>query len=75
MVVLMVRLRMSQTYLEELQLDQKLKSTVSLFDTYDVKNGETPEIIADKLYDDPKLHWIIMLINNVTDRYHDCSNE
>ena len=54
-----------------MQLDQKLKTNVSLFDTYDVKNGETPEIIADKLYDDPKLHWIIMLLNNVTDRYHD----
>ena len=58
MVVLMVQLRMSLTYLEELQLGQKLKQ-ISFFDTYDVKNGETPEIIADKLYDDPKLHWIV----------------
>ena len=40
------------------------------FDTYDVKEGETPEIIADKLYDDPQLHWIILMVNNIVDRYH-----
>ena len=57
--------------LRRVAVRSKLKTNVSLFDTYNVKNGETPEIIADKLYDDPKLHWIIMLLNNVTDRYHD----
>ena len=57
--------------LRRVAIRSKLKTNVSLFDTYDVKNGETPEIIADKLYDDPKLHWIIMLLNNITDRYHD----
>ena len=57
--------------LRRVAVRSKLKTNISFFDTYDVKNGETPEIIADKLYDDPKLHWIIMLVNNVTDRYHD----
>ena len=57
--------------LKRIAVRSKLKTNVSFFDTYDVKNGETPEIIADKLYDDPKLHWIIMLVNNITDRYHD----
>ena len=27
-------------------------------------------IIADKLYDDSELHWIILMINDITDRYH-----
>ena len=40
------------------------------FDTYDVKEGETPEIIADKLYNDPQLHWIVLMVNNIVDRYH-----
>ena len=57
--------------LRRIAVRSKLKTNISFFDTYNVKNGETPEIIADKLYDDPKLHWIIMLVNNVTDRYHD----
>ena len=41
------------------------------FDTYDVKEGETPEIIADKLYNDPQLHWIVLMLNNIVDRYHE----
>tara|TARA_Y100000996_G_scaffold303309_1_gene240630 strand:+ start:392 stop:934 length:543 start_codon:yes stop_codon:yes gene_type:complete len=57
--------------LKRIAVRSKLKTNVSFFDTYDVKNGETPEIIADKLYDDPKLHWVVMLFNDVTDRYHD----
>ena len=47
------------------------RGDVLLFDTYDVKNGETPESIAHKLYGDSELHWIVMLVNNITDRYHD----
>ena len=49
----------------------KVKSNALLYDTYDVRNGETPESIAHKLYDDSELHWVIMLVNNITDRYHD----
>ena len=48
----------------------KLKSKTLLYDTYNVKEGETPEIIAHKLYGDTQLHWIILLINDITDRYH-----
>ena len=48
----------------------KLKTNTLLYDTYSVKEGETPEMIAHKLYGDPELHWIILLINEVTDRYH-----
>ena len=49
----------------------KVKANTLLFDTYDVRNGETPESLAFKLYGDAELHWVIMLVNNITDRYHD----
>ena len=49
----------------------KVKANTMLYDTYDVKNGETPESIAFKLYGNAELHWVIMMINNITDRYHD----
>ena len=55
--------------LRRVAIRSKVKTNASLFDTYDIKSGETPEIIADKFYDDPELHWVIMLVNNVTDRY------
>ena len=47
-----------------------VRTNILLYDTYDVKEGETPEIIASKLYGDPELHWVILMINNVTDRFH-----
>ena len=56
--------------LKRVAMRSKVKTNVMIFDTYDVKEGETPEMIADKLYDDPELHWIVLLMNNVTDRYH-----
>ena len=56
--------------LRRVTLRSKVRSNVLVFDTYDVKEGETPEMLADKLYDDPEYHWIILLINDITDRYH-----
>ena len=49
----------------------KIRNNTALYDTYEVKEGETPELIAHKLYGDSELHWVIMLFNDVNDRYHD----
>ena len=49
----------------------KVKANTMLYDTYDVRNGETPESIAFKLYDDAELHWVVLLVNDITDRFHD----
>ena len=57
--------------LRRVGLDTKVTTNTFIFDTYSVREGETPEIIADKLYGDSQLHWVIMLINDVVDRYHD----
>ena len=56
--------------LRRVALRAKVKTSTLLYDTYDVKNGETPESLADKLYGDSEYHWIIMLVNDITDRYH-----
>ena len=56
--------------LKRVTVRSKVKTNTAYFDTYDVKEGETPEILADKLYDDPELHWVILLLNDITDRYH-----
>ena len=56
--------------LKRVAVRAKVRTNIALYDTYDVKDGETPEILADKLYDDAELHWVILLVNNITDRYH-----
>lgn len=40
-------------------------------DSYYVEEGETPEIIADKLYGSPTYHWIILLVNNIVNTFEE----
>ena len=43
----------------------------SLFYEYEIKEGETPELIADKLYGDPKRFWIVLLFNKLNNPLYD----
>ena len=56
--------------LKRVTIRSKVKTNVLVFDTYDLKSGETPELIADKLYNDPELHWVVLMMNDITDRYY-----
>jgi len=56
--------------LRRVAIRTKVKTNIALFDTYEVKEGETPESIAYKLYGDTEYHWIVMLMNDITDRFH-----
>jgi hypothetical protein len=46
-------------------------SNVTLYDEYDIKEGETPEIIADKFYGSSEYHWVVMLTNERYDYIND----
>ena len=48
-----------------------IKDGQFIFDTYDVRDGEKPEDVAYKWFGDAQLHWVILMTNNVTDRYFD----
>jgi len=37
------------------------------FYPYQIQDSDTPEIIADKYYDNPERHWIVLLFNNIID--------
>ena len=47
------------------------KENILNFDYYDVKDGETPEMIAQKYYGDVNLHWTIFIVNDIIDYYED----
>ena len=49
----------------------KIASNVSLYDLFDVPEGDSPETIAYKVYGDTAYFWIVCLLNNVVNRYHD----
>ena len=38
-----------------------------LFYSYDVQDGETPEMIADKYYNDSYRYWLVTMVNNIFD--------
>ena len=56
--------------LRRVKLRTAVKGSTLLFDAYDVKDGERPEDIAFKWFGDAELHWVILMTNNVTDRYY-----
>jgi hypothetical protein len=47
--------------------EEKLKENSSAFYKYDIKDSDTPEIIARKFYDNSERHWIVLLFNNIID--------
>ena len=55
---------------KRIKLRSKISDKVSLYDVYDVPNGEKPEDTAFKHFGDPELHWVILITNNITDRYY-----
>jgi hypothetical protein len=49
------------------KFDELVKSNATSYYEYIVSDGDTPEILANKIYDSPQRHWIILLINDITD--------
>ena len=50
---------------------KQILENISLYDYYDMREGETPEIISEKIYGTPYYHWVIMLANQRYDYVND----
>jgi hypothetical protein len=48
-------------------LSEELKNNAAYFEQYDIKDGETPEIVADYWYGNSNLHWVILIANDIID--------
>lgn len=46
-------------------------SSITLYDTYDIQDGDTPEIIAARVYGNPMFNWVVMLTNESFDYLKD----
>jgi hypothetical protein len=49
------------------KLVEKLQNNPMLFYKYVIQDGDTPEILAEKYYDDPFRYWIILYSNQIMD--------
>ena len=53
------------------KIRSKIADNVTLFDNYDVAEGERPEDVAYKVYGESDYFWVITLVNNIVNRYYD----
>ena len=57
--------------LRRVQIKEGLKESAALFDLYDIQGEDTPESVSEQYCGDQKYYWIILLFNNVKDRFYD----
>ena len=50
---------------------RSILENITMYDEYDIVDGETPEIIASKIYGNTMYHWVIMMANNRYDYRED----
>jgi hypothetical protein len=58
---IMVRIKMS---------DSILNNTL-LYYKYDIQEGDTPEIVAEKYYGDAEKHWLVLMSNSIMDPFYE----
>ena len=56
--------------LKRAAIREVIKENLAIYTKYIIKSGETPESVAFNVYGDAELHWVILLTNDIYDRYH-----
>lgn len=51
--------------------EEEFKTNTSVYYKYDVEDGDTPEILAYKIYGSSEKHWVILLMNDIVDPLYD----
>ena len=57
--------------MSRVRLSASMKKEIIMLDKYRVKENETPEIVADRHHGSVYYHWVVMLVNNISDVNHD----
>ena len=57
--------------LKRIAIRENIKNDFSVWERYTLVDGEKPESVAHKLYGDPTLHWVVLMMNNIIDPYHE----
>ena len=57
--------------LSRFSLESALKENTSVFYNYDIRDGDTPEILASKLYGSSERHWMVLAMNDIVDPQFD----
>lgn len=52
---------------KNVRFKKEVIDNITLYDYYDIKEGETLEIISELIYGSPYYHWVLMLLNDIYD--------
>src|SRR6056300_1818932 len=64
-------LKLVTDLMTRVKIRDKIANELSLYDKYDIPNGERPEDTAFKHFGSAQYHWVVLLTNNITDVYYD----
>lgn len=53
-------------FLRRVSLSEKFRINTVFLDDYLVKDGETPEMVSNIFYGTPRYHWVILMVNDIT---------
>ena len=56
-----------QDIFRRIVLSAQITNNNVLYEEYEIQDGDTPEILSDKFYDDPALYWVILITNGILD--------
>lgn len=63
--------KLATNILSRVRFNSNITTNASVFYKYQLQDGDTPEIVAFKEYGDATLHWIICMINDLSDPLFD----
>lgn len=52
-------------------LRKDVLNNVSVYTPWVLRDGDTPEIVADAYYGSPQYHWVVLMSNGINDGYYE----
>jgi hypothetical protein len=64
-------IKTSVDILKRIGIRENIKNDFAVWEKYTVVDGEKPETLAHKLYGSSTLHWVVLMMNEMIDPYHE----
>ena len=61
----------AKNFFRRYKISEDVEKYAVLFKPYTIKDGERPDMVAQKLYDNPFYDWVILLTNNLVNAQYD----
>jgi hypothetical protein len=57
----------AKNFFRRVKIRESVSQNLFAFEKYNIIGDERPDQVADTLYDDPTLDWVILIVNNIID--------